>query len=194
MACSANFEVYPRWWTIWSSEWKLVHIKLSAFSSVYISYDLYDHPNFFIWYHKAVHIEAWLIVQFHCSLLYFILLLKLKLDLRTWMHFSTPSLSFQGKPLTYQSNEWAWISVAQKLNLRKHKYYYILYTSNTTNLLCHSVTLSLPLFVLFLKYLCFLSDTCPFIWPYFVSNMNKAASQKLKSKCAFITSYIEFNV
>lgn len=100
----------------------------------------------------------------------------LKLDLRTWTRSSTPSLSFRGKPLTYRSNEWAWISVAQKLNLRKHKYYNVLYTSNTTKLLCHSRSLSLffevPVFSSWHLSLC--------LWPYFVSNMNKAASQKLK--------------
>lgn len=45
---SADFDVRPVWWAVWSSEWTLAHTKLGAFASVYISYDLHDHFDFSI--------------------------------------------------------------------------------------------------------------------------------------------------
>lgn len=45
----------------------------------------------------------------------------LKLDLRTWIDSSTPSLSFRVTPKGCRSNEWAWNAMAQQLNPRKHK-------------------------------------------------------------------------
>lgn len=70
----------------------------------------------------------------------------LKLDLRTWIDSSTPSLSFRVTPKGCRSNEWAWIAMAQQLNLEKTQNSHILYKSNTRSPTYHSF-LSLPFLV-----------------------------------------------
>lgn len=121
----SNFDANPRWCKIWPSEWKLVHTKLS----VHISYDLHDHTSFHIWYGTAVQREAWLIERFHCSLLHSYLQAA-ETGCQN-INALQPSVSFfPGKPLTYGSNEWAWIAMAHKCNT----YYHILHTCNTSDL------------------------------------------------------------
>ena len=155
-----NFAVNPSWWTIWSSEWKLVPNELDDFSSVYISYDLHDRPDCCIWYHTAVHNEAWLLVQSDCPLLHFTLPPSSCWSWisETWIHSVALHLSFS---VENQSNEWAWIAMAQTLNLKKQQYCHILHTCNTTTLLCHPVVLLLCVSV--------------FVWSTCVSSLTPVA-------------------
>lgn len=132
-----------------------------------------------IWYSSAHWSMANCTVSLFFTSLYISTFELLKLDLRTWIHSNAPSLSFWGKPLgCSQVNEHGLLWQKKLTWENTNTFYHILYTSNTTKLPCHSVILSLC----FLKYLCFLSDTCFHVFGYiFLSNTNEAASQKLKS-------------
>lgn len=98
----------------------------------------------------------------------------LKLELRTWINSSTPSLCFWGKPLGCK-----WMSMDSYGTKTKPEKTQITFctqaTQKTPLSLCHFLSLffEVPVFSLWHLFPC--------LWIYFVSNTNEAASQKLKS-------------